>query len=686
MSARWLLAGLAWCMCGVGVAAPRQEPAQVVSYPVADLIVPVNMDFTRPAPRDIKPRKNDGPGHVVKTCEAELIDLVCRMCDPASWRCNGGAGTISYIARDMRFVVRQTPDVHEQVGRLLADLRRLQDREVSVTTRLFTISGERVRALETAAERGGVTLLPADGPDGVCLSERECVMLLTLLQADPATSIHQSPRVTLFSAQKAVLSILDQLGPQAGDVNQDGEPVKNRAVGLYQVLQPVIEHQRHTVRLYTRTSFTEVKQRKEGRVFTTRTLENTYRIPAGQTLIAKLGRTVDGQHQYVMSTPRIVEQPEQAVGEAASFKPARGNTFARVYDVGDLVTPLGEQWASANEPKHGPPFTSTPPDALAKLIESTATHWKEHGGAGQIAFYPIGNALVVHHTAAVHEEVENLLAALRRLQDLRVGVECRIVEMPEAVARRINAQRPQSRDLAELPPIPRADGAAGLTIPRADAAEEQDRIGPEGERQPPIWAPRPIGERRLTDGAEAAKDFLPLEAGVGIRALSAEQSNTLRGLLAAESGKVAKTKLGGLGFNGQKLRMDATTPRNLVTDVRVTTVDGRLVAKPTQQVFRVGTVIEATPVLSADRTKVHLELAITLCAPSSADGAGQQKTVTVSSGAEKHEFTVGMTPSFATRQVRSVVLLDAGSSVILSMGGPAERRCYFIATPRVYAD
>jgi len=663
MSARWLFAGLAWCLCG---AVQAQEPVEVVSYPVADLVVPVRMDYTK-------------PGHVKRTCEAELIDLVCRMCDPGSWRCNGGAGTISYMPRDMRFVVRQAPDVHEQVERLLSDLRRLQDREVSVETRLFTISGERARALEAAVERGGVTLLPADGPDGVCLSERECVMLLTLLQADPATTVHQFPKVTLFSAQKAFISILDQVAPQAGDVNQDGEPVHDRAVGLYQVLQPVIEHQRQTVRLYTRASFTEVAQRKQGRVFTTRTLENTYRIPARQTLVAKLGRTADGQHQYVMSTPRIIEQREETVGEAQPYKPAKEKAFPRVFDVGDLVTPLAAHGSSAAAPKDGPLFTSSSPDALTKLIESTATHWKDNGGAGQIAFFPIGNALVVHHTAEVHEEIDAFLAALRRLQDLRVGVECRIVEMPEAVARRINAGRPQSRDLA------------GLTTPRrvADSAEEQECVGP--EKSPPRWiSPAPwsaaLDADRRADGA-AAKVLLPLEKGLGMQWLTARSSRTLRGLLAEESGNVVETKLGGLGFNGQKLRMDATTPRTFVTDVKVSTVDGDLVVTPTERVVRVGTVVEATPVLHADRKHVRVALIVTLTQPE----AAQPRTVTVRAGSEKRDVVLDASPFFSlgTREVRAVAQLpiDGGGSLVLGLDmGGADRRQYLIVTPRLSVD
>ena len=58
--------------------------------------------------------------------------------------------------------------------------------------------------------------------------------------------------------------------------------------------------------------------------------------------------------------------------------------------------------------------------------------WDGMGGPGRVEFFDIGSALVVNQTADVIKEVEDLLEALRRLQDLAVAVEIRIVSLSES--------------------------------------------------------------------------------------------------------------------------------------------------------------------------------------------------------------------------------------------------------------
>src|SRR5262249_20812936 len=53
------------------------------------------------------------------------------------------------------------------------------------------------------------------------------------------------------------------------------------------------------------------------------------------------------------------------------------------------------------------------------------------GGAGRVEYYDIGSALVVNQVADVIQEVADLLEALRRLQDLAIAVELRIVSLSE---------------------------------------------------------------------------------------------------------------------------------------------------------------------------------------------------------------------------------------------------------------
>src|SRR5207302_205505 len=52
-------------------------------------------------------------------------------------------------------------------------------------------------------------------------------------------------------------------------------------------------------------------------------------------------------------------------------------------------------------------------------------------------FFDIGSALVVNQTADVVSEVQDLLEALRRLQDLAIAVEIRIVSLSESFYERM---------------------------------------------------------------------------------------------------------------------------------------------------------------------------------------------------------------------------------------------------------
>jgi hypothetical protein len=84
-------------------------------------------------------------------------------------------------------------------------------------------------------------------------------------------------------------------------------------------------------------------------------------------------------------------------------------------------------------------------DALIKLITNTvAPHsWTDAGGKGTIAFYPLGMALVVSQTAEVQEQVAELLAALRHLQDEEVTLECRFVTVPESMLGKLGHCSPE---------------------------------------------------------------------------------------------------------------------------------------------------------------------------------------------------------------------------------------------------
>jgi type II secretory pathway component GspD/PulD (secretin) len=101
---------------------------------------------------------------------------------------------------------------------------------------------------------------------------------------------------------------------------------------------------------------------------------------------------------------------------------------ARVYSVTDLVTPIA---MVVGEGAGKTPSGELLDQKLIELIVSTIAPktWTDQGGEGAIQYYPIGGALVVSQTPDVQEQVAELLEALRRLQDLEVLVEIRVLSV-----------------------------------------------------------------------------------------------------------------------------------------------------------------------------------------------------------------------------------------------------------------
>jgi type II secretory pathway component GspD/PulD (secretin) len=86
--------------------------------------------------------------------------------------------------------------------------------------------------------------------------------------------------------------------------------------------------------------------------------------------------------------------------------------------------------------KSGPP---TMENELIKLITNTVAPqtWDSMGGQGSINYYPLGMALVINQTPDIQEQIADLLAALRRLQDQEVAVEMRFISVAESFFERI---------------------------------------------------------------------------------------------------------------------------------------------------------------------------------------------------------------------------------------------------------
>lgn len=84
-----------------------------------------------------------GPGGAGGGAAADfdsLIQLITSTIEPTSWAEVGGSGAIEEFRTNLSLVISQTEDVHDQIRDLLAQLRRLQDLQVTIEVRFITLN------------------------------------------------------------------------------------------------------------------------------------------------------------------------------------------------------------------------------------------------------------------------------------------------------------------------------------------------------------------------------------------------------------------------------------------------------------------------------------------------------------------------------------------------------------------
>ncbi len=118
---------------------------------------------------------------------------------------------------------------------------------------------------------------------------------------------------------------------------------------------------------------------------------------------------------------------DRAAAQPAAAKAKSTSMRTMTYPVADLVVPATDNprvKAKTNE------------EALMTLIKNVIapTTWESAGGSGQMQYFPAGMALVVKADVEIQAEVGEMLKALRRLHDLEVCIEARIVETSPEMA------------------------------------------------------------------------------------------------------------------------------------------------------------------------------------------------------------------------------------------------------------
>ncbi len=239
------------------------QTSEVISktYNVADLVIPVpNLALS-----DVS---NKLPNDAIAPDFDTLKDLVTSTVAPDTWQTVGGRGRVEPYDTNLSLVVTQTAEVHEQIAELLQQLRKLQDVQVTVEARFFTMPKNLFRkaGLELQTTSGSNRdfssgALLADG--SATLSDIEMFFFVKAIQECDSASLFAAPKVTMFNGQEASVSVSGK-------------------VPTTLLLQPVCSDDRRSVRL----SFGADAGKQAAAT-------NVETIEFGNSLIVDISETVD---------------------------------------------------------------------------------------------------------------------------------------------------------------------------------------------------------------------------------------------------------------------------------------------------------------------------------------------------------------------------------------------------------
>ncbi|MBT6153602.1 MAG: BON domain-containing protein [Planctomycetaceae bacterium] len=226
-------------------------PMIVVTYPVADLVIPI--PTAGPVPEyELAPK--DGKDALSARSPAidfdALTETILSTVQPDSWDKVGGPASMQPFETTLSLVIRQTPEAHKEIAGLIAQLRRLQDLQVALESRfieklpegIWKRIGVNIDSPRDAAKKDSNGKERRDIPlGGIILTDHQTELLLQTAQGDLRANLTQGPKVTLFNAQTAGIAKYAAGGKE--------QPLRH---SLH--VQPVISADRRNVRLNLRVS------------------------------------------------------------------------------------------------------------------------------------------------------------------------------------------------------------------------------------------------------------------------------------------------------------------------------------------------------------------------------------------------------------------------------------------------
>ncbi len=257
-------------------------------------------------------------------------------------------------------------------------------------------------------------------------------------------------------------------------------------------------------------------------------------------------------------------------------------------------------------------------DALIRVITNTigVGTWSETGGTGTIQYFPFGAALVVgQQTQDIQEQIMDLLAALRKLQDLEVAIEMRLVSVSESffefMGVNFSLDLPTNNSASTIQTLTSGVFQPAGQINKFAPTRFVSGVTPAGTLTPDLSVPinassfgfalPPFGGYPGTLGADGGLSLgLAFLSDVQVSMfLEAAQGDRRTNVMQAPKITV---------FNGQQANINVGDQLYFLTGINVVQIGGQTAFVPTNNPSPYGVFMTVTPVVSADRRFVRLNL------------------------------------------------------------------------------
>ncbi len=149
-------------------------------------------------------------------------------------------------------------------------------------------------------------------------------------------------------------------------------------------------------------------------------------------------------------TPDVFKWEKQVDRLNATNAPLRNGSPAPTPTPGSMAggSSVGSPLGSSSQNGSGGQFASSQPgeqqqvqggpsnampQQLIQLLKSSVdpNSWNDSAGPGTIDYFPLGMTLIINQTPDIQEQIADLLAQLRRLQDLEVAIEIRLISLSD---------------------------------------------------------------------------------------------------------------------------------------------------------------------------------------------------------------------------------------------------------------